>query len=59
MRNAAQVRDDGLDAVAFAFNFGLEQLHLVAIEGVFDILKAGISTASCEASKTNSVPCGY
>lgn len=33
-----QVGNDGLDAVAFAFDFGLDFLHLVAIEGVGDIL---------------------
>ena len=35
--NAGQVDDDGLDAVALAFDLGLEALHLVAVEGVGDI----------------------
>ena len=38
--NTAQVDDDSLDAVPFSFDFGLETLHLVAIEGVRDILPA-------------------
>ena len=35
--DAAQVDNNGLDAVALAFDLGLETLHLVAIEGVADI----------------------
>lgn len=35
--HAAEVDDDGLDAVTFAFNLGLELLHLVTVEGVGDI----------------------
>ena len=36
--DTAQIDDDSLDTVAFAFNFGLETFHLVAIEGIGDIL---------------------
>ena len=35
--NAGQIDDDSLDAVSFAFNLGLETLHLVAVEGIGDI----------------------
>lgn len=35
--NAAQVDDDGLDAVTLALNLGLDTLHLVAVEGVGDV----------------------
>ena len=35
--DAGQVDDDGLDAVAFALDLGLQALHLVAVEGVGDI----------------------
>jgi hypothetical protein len=37
VRHTGQVDDDGLDAVALAFDLGLEALHLVAVEGVGDI----------------------
>jgi hypothetical protein len=37
LSHAAQVNDNGLDAVALAFNLGLNALHLVAVEGVRDI----------------------
>lgn len=37
MSNAAQVDNNGLDAVTLAFDLGLETLHLVAVEGVGDI----------------------
>jgi hypothetical protein len=37
--NAAEVGNDGFDTVTFAFNLGLETLHLVAVEGVGDILE--------------------
>jgi len=36
--NAAKIDDDGLNTVALAFNLGLQLLHLVAVEGVGDIL---------------------
>lgn len=35
--DAAEVDDDSLDAIALAFNLGLDPLHLVAVEGVGDI----------------------
>jgi hypothetical protein len=37
LSDAAQVDNNGLDAVTLAFNLGLEALHLVAIERVADI----------------------
>ena len=37
LSHAAQVDNDGLDAVALAFNLRLDFLHLVAVEGVGDI----------------------
>lgn len=36
--DTAKVDNDGLDTVAFSFNLGLQPLHLVAVEGVGDIL---------------------
>lgn len=36
--NIVQVGDDGLDTVTLAFDLGLKTFHLVAIEGVADIL---------------------
>ncbi len=43
--NTAKVDNDSLNAVSLSFNFGLETLHLVAVERVGDILreKLGIS----------------
>lgn len=38
LRNTAQIDDDSLDTVAFAFDLGLKTLHFVAIERVGDIL---------------------
>ena len=38
LSNTAEIDDDGLDTVAFAFDLGQEALHLVAIERVGDIL---------------------
>ena len=38
LRDAAQVGNDGLDAIPLAFDLGLKALHLVAVEGVGDIL---------------------
>jgi hypothetical protein len=35
--DTAQVHDNGLDAVALAFDLGLKPLHLVAVEGVGNI----------------------
>ena len=39
LRDARQVGDDRLDAVALSLDLGLESLHLVAVEGVGDILR--------------------
>ena len=36
--DATEIDDDGLNTVAFAFNLGLQALHLVAVERVGDIL---------------------
>jgi len=36
--NAAEIDNDGLDTVTLAFHLGLQFLHLVAVEGVGDIL---------------------
>lgn len=38
VRDAAEIRYDRLDTVPFPFYFGLETFHLVAIEGIGDIL---------------------
>lgn len=38
MGYTAEVDNDGLDPVAFALNLGLQLLHLVAVEGIGDIL---------------------
>jgi len=35
--NAWEIGNDCLDAVAFAFDLGLQALHLVSIEGIGDI----------------------
>lgn len=37
--DTAQVDDDRFDAVALALDLGLQALHLVAVEGVGDILQ--------------------
>jgi len=50
LRDAAQVGDDRLDAVAFALNLGLEPLHLVTVEGIGDILRQ----VSHDSSKSRS-----
>ena len=39
MSNAAEIDNDGLDAVTLAFHLGLQFLHLVAVEGVGYILQ--------------------
>lgn len=44
MSDTAQIDDDGLDAVAFAFDLGLNLLHLVAVEGIRIVL---IRLVSC------------
>ena len=41
LSDVAQVDDDGLDTVTLAFNLGLKTLHLVAVEGVADVLQRG------------------
>ena len=38
MSDATEIGNDGLDTVAFALNLGLETLHLIAIEGIGNIL---------------------
>lgn len=45
MSNAAEIDNDGLDTVALAFNLGLQFLHLVAVEGVGDILSIQVNLA--------------
>ena len=35
--HAAQIDDDGLDAVSLALDLGEEPLHLVPVEGILDI----------------------
>ena len=47
LSNAVEVDNDSLDAVALAFNLGLEALHLVAIEGVGDIAADIDSSHGC------------
>ena len=42
--DAAEVDNDGLDAVALAFHLGLQTLHLVAIEGIRNILLDSLVT---------------
>jgi len=37
LSDAAKVDNDRLDTVSFAFDLGLEPLHLVSVEGVLDI----------------------
>jgi hypothetical protein len=49
---AAQIDDDSLDAVALAFNLGLELLHLVAVKGIRDIL-TGISKVRKQRAKSH------
>ena len=39
MCNAAEVCNDGLNTIAFALDFGLQTLHLVAVEWVGNILQ--------------------
>jgi len=43
MSDTAQIDDDGLDAVAFAFDLGLNLLHLVAVEGIRIVLMRLVS----------------
>lgn len=38
MGYAAEIDNDGFDTVAFALNLGLQLFHLVAVEGIRDIL---------------------
>lgn len=38
LRDAGEIRDNGLDAITFALDFRLQALHLVAVERVGDIL---------------------
>ena len=38
LRNTAQIDDDSLDTIAFAFDLRLKTLHLITIERVGDIL---------------------
>ena len=45
MSNAAEIDNDGLNTVALAFNLGLQFLHLVAVEGVGDILRILVNHA--------------
>ena len=37
--DAAKVDNDSLDAVSLSFYLGLETLHLIAVEGIRNILK--------------------
>ena len=37
--DTAQVDDDCLDTIPFAFDLGLKTLHFVTIEGIGDILQ--------------------
>lgn len=46
MSNIAQVDNDSLDTVTLAFDLGLEALHLVAVEGILDILLSHCQTRS-------------
>ena len=39
MGNAAEVCNHGFNAVAFAFDLGLQTLHFVAVEGVGNVLE--------------------
>lgn len=39
MGNAAEIGNNGLDAVAFTLNLGLDTLHLVTVERVGNILQ--------------------
>jgi len=43
MSNTAEIGNDSLDAVAFALNLRLDTLHLVAVEGIGDILQCGLA----------------
>ena len=43
LRDTAEVCNDSFDAVALALNFGLQALHLVAVERVGDILLISVS----------------
>ena len=46
LSNTAKIDDDSLDAVSLPFNLGLETLHLVAVEGIGDILKVWLATSA-------------
>ena len=46
LSHAAQIDNDSLDTVAFAFDFGQETLHLVAIEGIGDILPCKLAKSA-------------
>ena len=46
LSNTAQIHDDSLDTVAFAFDLGLKALHLVAVEGIGDILSGRSANSS-------------
>ena len=55
LRDAGQVGDDRLDAIALSLDLGLESLHLVTVEGVGDILRQ----VSHGSSKQQNVPATY
>ena len=58
MGYAAEIDDDGLYAVAFALNLGLQLLHLVAVKGIGDIL-GFVSASKPICSIQNSIPDEY
>ena len=53
--DAGEIDDDGLNAVAFAFNLGGNTFHLVTIEGIGDILQ--LSVRELVTEKKRSLPC--
>ena len=58
LSDAAQVDNNGLDAVAFAFNLRLKLLHLVAVEGIGDILRQSSKQLISSQQDDLHVPCG-
>ena len=55
MSDAAEIDNDGLDTVSFAFNLRLQALHLVAVERVGDILSLE-SVGSRSSQKKGHIP---
>ena len=54
LRDAGQVGNDRLDAIALALNLGLKSLHLVTVEGIGDILRQKLVMTPAEWRRRES-----